>query len=113
MALTEMLIAAACMNSPSNYIQACTNAADAGTRQVGIRQNVDMFETFTSKFADKEAQSLFGKKGVSVMGTGMFIYKATTDKKVNLPLPSMGLCDQVSTELTTDSQLLRLQWTFK
>lgn len=113
MALTEMFIVAACMNTPAMYNNACNKAADAGTRQVGFRQQADTFEDLTTKFVDKEAQSLIGKKGVSLVGTGMFLYKVNSDKKLKVDMPNFGLCDQISTELATDSQLLRLQWNFR
>lgn len=113
MALTEMFIVLACTNTPAIYTTACNKAVDAGTRQTGIRQQADKAEELTTKFADHEAQSLIGKKGVSVVGAGMFIYKTTTDKKLKVEVPNFGLCDSINTELATDSQMLRLQWNFK
>jgi hypothetical protein len=108
-----MFIIAACLNTPATYTTACNKAVDAGTRQVGIRQEADKYEDLTTKFADHEAQSLIGKKGVSVVGATVFIYKTTSEKKLKVDIPNFGICDQVSTELATDSQTLRLIWNFK
>lgn len=105
-----MFIIVACVSTPAPYVDACNKVVDAGTRQIGLRQETDKIEELTTKLVDREAQSLIGKKGVSVVGTGMFIYKTTLDKKLKVDIPSFGLCDHVSTELAIDSQLLRLQW---
>jgi hypothetical protein len=112
-ALIESLMASLCAMAPANYGLACNKAADATSLQTGVKQESIKIEDSATKLGYQKAESLVGNKTINVVGASVFVYKTVEDKKLHVDLPSLGICDKVTTELATDSQLLKLQWNFK
>lgn len=102
----------AALASSGQYDQACNKAVDAGTRQTGIRQTFDGAEDKSMQVFTQEAESYTPKPIQDVAATGVFVYRAARNKKVELKLPTMGVCDSMSSELTPASYALTVRWYF-
>lgn len=113
MALMSTAIVAICMGAQGSYNQACNNALDAGTRQAGIRQTADMVESKANDMANKSAEKMIGKEGMSMIGTGAFIFKVARDRSLIFKLPTLGLCNSVTNHITPTSYDITLQWNIK
>lgn len=96
--------------APGQYNNACNSAVDAGTRQAGVRQQFDAAEEQTSQYVAKKAESVTPKTVQKVAGAGFFLYRTAQDKKVNFNLPTLGLADSLSNEITPNSYLVTFKW---
>lgn len=103
-------IVALCMGAVGNVNDACTHAVDAGTRQTGIRQNVDMAEDKSVELINHQAMKAFGKQTMSVLVAGGYVYKVVKEKSLNFRLPTLGLCSSASNQVALDSYKLVLEW---
>lgn len=108
-------ITAFCISAASgSYNDACTHAVDAATRQVGWRQQVDYVEDKTLEVANKEAlrhaARVVGKEGITVLAAGGYVYRVVKEKSLSFRLPTLGLCNSVSNQITYDSYRLVLEW---
>ena len=105
-------IIAACATATGQYNQACNKALDAATRQVGIRQVVDGTENYATGFVITKAKNAAGKDLTSAMGTGMFIYNTAKSKNISFNLPTLGVADSISNQISLKSYNMNLQWHF-
>ena len=112
MSLMSMVIAGACATSTGNGQEACGKSLEAYTKQSGIESNVDFAETKYTKKVNKTAYGVMGQTGMDVVGGSLFIAKAAADKKVSLGLPTLGICDHVTSEAGVDKYGLKLEWGF-
>lgn len=105
-------LVAACVSVQGQYHEACNKALDAGTRQVGIRQQVDNAEDKSLQLVNAKAENTIGKDGMWVVGSGFFVYKTARDKSLDFKLPTLGLCNSVTNHVTADSYNIKLNWNF-
>lgn len=110
--LLSSAIVAICISAQGPYNEACNKGVEAGAKQTGIYQEVDWAEKATLKFANDKAEATLGKKPMSAVGVGVFVYRAAKNKKVNFKLPDIGVCDSITNELTPTSYNINLQWKF-
>lgn len=110
--LFSTAIVAVCVSAQGQYNVACNNALDAGTRQVGIRQDVDMVEDGTIRYVETQAQKKLGNRSLSLVGTGYAAYRINKDKKVKFKLPDIGICNSITNEVTPNSYKVDFQWKF-
>lgn len=94
----------------THYYDACVKSLDAGTRQVGIRQNYDATESKLNQMVTHEAEDTLGKPVLSAVGSGFFVYKTAKDKTLTFRLPTLGMATSVSNTVTPNSYTLNLQW---
>lgn len=111
--LSSTIIIAACVGAQGTANQACVNAVDAGTRQMGIRDTVDQIETNTVRYLDSEVQKQLNQDQLSALAIAGFVYKTAKEKKLTVNLPTLGVCDSVKNEITKNSYSLTLQWKIK
>jgi len=113
--LFSQAITAFCMSAASSatYNNACNHAVDAGTRQVGIRQQVDGAEDKTTALVATKATDVAGKHVSMAVGAVGFVYKTYRDKSLVFKLPTMGICDSLSNQITPNSYILSFQWTLR
>lgn len=112
MPLMTTAIAAICVSAQASYGEACNKAFDAGTRQVGLRQTIDVAESRANELANAKVQQIIGREGVSLVGSGFWVYKVARDKTVVLRLPTLGICDSANNEISVDSYKLNVNWKF-
>lgn len=105
-----LLITSACMSFSGNGHDACSKAAEAGAKQSGFEQMVDGTETYVTKKADAKAHYLLGDTGMGVAGGTIFIVKTVKDKAVSFNLPTLGICDRISSHLSPENYGLQFVW---
>ena len=109
--LVSTAIVALCVSAQGSYGDACKSALDAGTRQVGLRGQVDRAEDDTVKYLDTKVQATLTKEQYSVLGVTGFVFKTARDQRVKFNLPNLGLCNNINTEITPSSYNIQLNWT--
>lgn len=110
--LVGSAILTACLGLHGSYYDACSKAMDAGTRQIGLRQQADDIENRTRQFGEQQARKYIGKEGMSAIGFIGFGVKTVQEKKVAFKLPNLGLCSSINNEVGTDHYNIRFQWDF-
>jgi hypothetical protein len=111
--LLSKAIVAICVSAVNpQYNTACDKALDAGTRQVGMRTNTDGTEDKATQIATNYVQDEFGKDSTYVIGAGAFAYKTAKDRSVTFKLPTLGIADSISNQITTNSYTLNVRWNF-
>lgn len=112
MSLMTTLIASVCVGLSGADKDACTNGLDAGSKQYGIQQDVDSAENKTNKEAIKESYSLLGNGGTKVLGGSLFMAKAAYEKSLTLQMPTMGLCNFLTSEVKPNAYNLKMEWKY-
>lgn len=107
---SSAIIAFCTATAPGQYNNACTNAVDAGTRQAGIRQDFDAAEKQTVNYLNHKVSKMTPKTLQEVVGASVFLYKTAQDKRVQFGLPTMGMCDSLSNEITPSSYVVTFKW---
>lgn len=108
--LLGQAIIAMCLGTSGQYNAACTHAIDAGTRQVGIRQEADNLEEKSVNLAKTKSTETFGPAPVVVVTSGVFVYKVIKDKSLQFKLPNVGIADTISNKITDKSYTLNFTW---
>jgi hypothetical protein len=103
-------IIAACIGTQGNFQEACTKAVDAGTRQVGLRQEFDTFEDNTYKFVENKVRKEVTPDGVYVLSSAAFAYNTVKKQKLVFTVPNLGICNQISNEIAPNSYLVVFRW---
>lgn len=104
------LIAGACLSFSGNGHEACSKAIEAGAKQSGFEQNVNKAEEIVTKEANGKAHYLLGDTGMEVVGGGIFIAKTVRDKSIQFNLPTLGICDRISSHVSPDNYGLQFVW---
>lgn len=112
MALIDSIILAGCMGMSGQQNDACTKALQAGAKQSGIEQNVNVFESNKSKEMDRLAHDWFGKDVLTATGGIAFITKAAVERKATIGLPNFGIFGSFSTEINSELIQLVVKWKF-
>lgn len=110
--LLSSVIVAACVGAHGNVHEACVKSLDAGTRQTGIRQNVDQIEDDFIRYINMRLANELSKEQQKVLGAAGFFFKVAKDQKINFRTPTLGVCDRIENELTPNSYLVRFGWYF-
>jgi hypothetical protein len=108
--ITAAMLAICSQYQGTHYYDACVKSLDAGTRQVGIRQQYDATTGKLNSIATKQAEDTLGKPVMSAIGSGAFIYKTAKEKTLTFKLPTAGLADSLSNTVTPNSYSLNIQW---
>lgn len=103
-------IIAMCASTPGAYNQACTHALDAGTRQVGIRQQADLTESQGIHYATTTYENNTSKPTQEVFGASALIYKTVKSRKLTIKLPTLGLCSSISNEIELNRYAVTFRW---
>lgn len=107
-----IMITSACMNFSGNSHEACTKAAEAGSKQSGFEQNIDAIQKDVERKADAKAHDYFGDTGMEIAGGGVFIVKTVVDKSVKFNAPTFGICDRITNQVGIDKYSILLEWGF-
>lgn len=110
--LVSTAIVSLCVSVSANYNDACNKALDAGTRQVGFRQQADQAEDSTVRLLDNKVQTTLTKEEYSLLGAAGFVYKTAKDQRLKFNLPNFGVCTKVTNEITPTSYNIQLNWRF-
>lgn len=109
-------IVAVCVGASGQAYEACTHAIDAGTRQMGIRQQVDSAEDNTVNYVNdrvvNRVVNSLDKEDLLILGAAGFVYKTAMDRKLVLKLPTWNLCDSLVNEISPVSYGIKIQWSF-
>jgi len=105
-------ILSVCVGFQGQYNEACSKAIDAGTRQIGIRQQADQFETQFVQYADKQGHKYLGSDGMATIGFIGFGYRAVRDERVVFKLPNLGLCSSINNEIGRNFYNIKFKWDF-
>ncbi len=106
------LIVSACMSVQPAQQDMCQKTLDAGTRQVGVRQQVDRVEDFATNKAEMTIKSNLSPTQLKVTEVALVGYKVVKDRRAAFRLPNMGLCDSISNEISLDTYNVNLNWRF-
>src|SRR5271165_237244 len=107
MALIDSMILTACMGMSGQSNDACQKALTAGSKQSGVEQNLNLYESNQTKNLELKAYSWFGKEAVGVVGGAVWLGKSVSEKKA-----SFGLYGPVSMDVGQKLTRLVLKWTF-
>lgn len=105
------LIAAICLGTQGTFNEACQKSLDAGTRQVGVRAQVDAVQE-KAFLTVENIKSHLTKKGMVIAGAGVFLVSAASNKKLTLEMPTLGICSSAENEIALNEYRLNLKWTF-
>jgi hypothetical protein len=105
-----IMITSACMGLSGVTNDACSKALEAGSKQSGIEQDVDLLQKGLEREANKKARYLVGDTGMGFVGGGIFIAKTVRDKEVKFNVPTLGICDRITSNLGTEKYSLELMW---
>lgn len=109
--LMTSAIVALCVSSPAMYQSACNSAVDAGTRQVGLRQDVDSFEEKTVSVAKSKTEAALGDQKW-FLGAALFSAKVAKEKKVDFKVPDIGVADSIKGTVAPKSYGMVFEWKF-
>lgn len=110
--LFDSTLIAICVGAHGTANTACLKAMDAGTRQVGLRQNADLVQDKAVHLANYHVENNLSKDQFAALGAGVYLYKITRDKRLSLKMPTFGLCDRATSDITLDTYQLLLKWSF-
>lgn len=105
-----LMITSACLGLSGNGQQACEKALEAGSKQSGIEQNVDKTQKYIEKAADRKAHDLLGQQVMEIAGGGIFIAKTVVDKSVQFSVPTLGICDRITSQVGVDKYSMQMVW---
>jgi hypothetical protein len=113
MPLTSWLIQVACQNTYQNHMDACTNALQASTKQIGLLDTDSKIENYyTVKTKDFIANST-GSAAIDVAGGTYYVYKVYRNKAIDFKLPNMGIADSISNRIDLNSYSYTLNFSWK
>lgn len=114
MALFESMLISACVAAAGNNTNqtACEKATEAGSKQSGIEQNVDIAEKKELNNLQRTAEDNLGKDIVAVVAGSVFIAKTLQSKAITFGLPTFGICSSIKTEIKPDQSMLKFEWKF-
>lgn len=105
-------ILSACMGLQGNYYEACSKAMDAGTRQIGLRQQADDIEHKLNDWSRDQAQRYMGNEFMGVVGFVGFGVKTYREQRVAFKIPNLGMCSSINSEVGRTQQTIKFQWNF-
>lgn len=106
------VILSACLGLQGNYYEACSKAMDAGTRQIGLRQQADQLENNLNNYGQQQGHRYLGQEGMSAIGFIGFGVKTVREEKIAFKLPNLGLCSSINNEVGKDHYNIKFQWDF-
>lgn len=112
MAIISSLITVSCIGLSGQNNDACTKALEAGTKQSGIEQETDTYESNKLKYLETGSYNVLGKENAQVMGGTIWLTKMIVDKKASINLPNLGICNSLTTQIDTTSAKLVFKWQF-
>ena len=112
MALLDSAILMLCATTQAQYNAPCKASIEAGTKQYGIYDQINTGERVFDKMAERNAREGLGDTTIYVIGGGAYIYKVVQNKGVDFNLPTLGLCNSVSSHIGIETYSLRLGWNF-
>ena len=92
------------------YNTACNKSFEAGSKQVGIYQLGESTEMRATSYATTMGKDNLGQPIMDVGSVGVFAFRYYHYKSVNLKLPTMGMADAATAQLTTNSGNISLKW---
>ena len=106
--ITSLLLSA-CVGTSGSYNAACQKALESTYVQSGYSAQVNKFQSGAMSYGKNREHDVFGKSVWLVDGVaaGAIIAK---DKKANLVLPNLGVCDIFSTQLQPNKYGLKWEW---
>lgn len=107
MALLDSMILTACMGMSGQSNDACVKALQAGTKQSGVEQNVNTYESRQTKGLERTAYDIFGRSTVGVVGGAVWLGKSVSEKKA-----SFGIYGPLHMEVGQKLTQMVLKWTF-
>lgn len=112
MSAMTALITSACIGLSGAHQQACEKAIEAGSKQTGLEQSVDQIQKMVERKANNKAKDIIGKSGMDIAGGGIFLVKTAIDKSVKINLPTLGICDRISTQVGVNQNSMQMEWGF-
>lgn len=111
MDLFTPLLLSLCINTPNTYNTACQKSVEASYIQTGWAIEVNTFQSGVASYGTAKEKAVFGKS-TGVINTVFMAGIAAKNKRVNLTLPNLGLCDSFSTELRPNNYGFRWEWSW-
>lgn len=103
------IIISACVGASGSYNPACQKALQSAYIQSGFSSTVQTFQTGAMAYGKTQEKLIFGKNE-SIVNTTVATAIVIKNKKADLSLPTLGLCDRLSTQLQPNSYGLKLEW---
>lgn len=103
------LLLSACIGTSGSYNAACQKALESAYIQSGVSKQVSIFQSGVEKYGKTQEKVVFGKSEWIVngaVGLGMVV----KNKKASVNLPTLGICDKLSTQIETNKMSLNFGW---
>ena len=94
----------------TRYYDACLNALDKSTRQIGVRQQMDQAQDKVNEIVTRKVDGIVGQPVRDVVAVGGIVLNTARERKISFGLPTLGLASSVSNEVGVDSYKIVLQW---
>jgi hypothetical protein len=103
------LLLSLCTGTVGNYHAACESSINSAYAQSGYQAQVSTFQGQVANFGKHKEHEILGSNDTianTLVATGMVVKQ----KKVDLSLPNLGLCDRFSTQLQPEKYQLKIEW---
>lgn len=107
--MVTSLLLSACIGTSGSYNAACQKALESTYVQSGYSAKVSQVQSGLTSYGKSKERDVFGHSVWLVDGVvaGAIIAR---DKKANLVLPNLGICDIFSTQLQPNKYGLKWEW---
>jgi hypothetical protein len=112
MGVLDSLIMTACLGASGATHDACQKSLQAGSKQSGVEQNIDTYESKVTTNAEKDTKEKLGETTVEILGGTAFLTKSVVEKHATIGLPNLGLCTYIKAQIGQDKSMLSLEWKF-
>ncbi len=110
--LLDQAIVALCATYNPAYNAPCRNSILAGTKQIGVYDQINNGERVFDHITEKSARDNMGDTTIIIVGGTYFVAKAIQNKGLDFALPTLGICDSASNHVGVGAYSLRIGWNF-
>ena len=111
MTLVSLAIGSICSSFSSVNTTACSKALEATSKQTQVYQMDQNTEQYAMKYGQNIAYTVLGKESIDIGGSMVYAYRVYRAKAVDLKLPTLGVCNSVSSHVGIDGNYsLNFKW---
>lgn len=112
MPLISLAITAICNGSYQNNQDACNKALVATAMQTQVYNYDEKLEKYAESNVRNMATDYVGQEPIKFAGSAYYVFNVIKNKSLSFNLPTLGLCNGASNDITVSSYTLNLKWDF-
>jgi hypothetical protein len=91
-------------------MDACTKAFEASAKSSQLYNYSQKGEDYFTTYGKNMSYSVLGESSTMVIGGTAFLVKTYRTKNAEFKLPTLGVCDSLSTKVGIDNYSVNLKW---